>query len=97
MEFPNLTGSEKQIAWATKVRQELFDHEMSALAKADAFGPILNDTEEVFRAKQEYRKQIVLSVIEAQTEAKWWIDRRNSGEVFKMTPTQYAEYRKIGK
>jgi len=84
---------------ATKIRQGFVDQEMSALAKAEEFGPLSFQTEEAFKAKQEFRKNVMVGVANSQTDAKWWIDRSGMpvGEVFKMTPEQYAAFRKIGK
>ena len=67
--LPELTGSEKQIAWATDIR-----------AKA---APVIAAMQA--RIKEHAKKspnqtaamQIVLDELRAQTSAKWWIDNRD--------------------
>jgi len=65
MNLPALTGSEKQVAWAETIRQQM-------LANIDAF---------VYKhIKEEYRNDSklleVIDHIRNKTEARWWIDNR---------------------
>lgn len=74
-ELPALTGSEKQIRWATQIRATM----MSRLHEA---------AEKLPEDQQELMSRVVAAV-ERQTSAAWWIDRRDkpashiAGEVAK--------------
>ena len=63
MNLPALTGTEKQVAWAETIRQQL-------LADLDTF---------IYRSTRgEVNPQLLgaLEQIKSKTEARWWIDRR---------------------
>jgi hypothetical protein len=63
--LPELTGSEKQVAWALAIRDAFFE---TAQKELEAQG-------------NEFGKHVYSSVINGyleNTDAKWWIDHRNS-------------------
>ena len=78
-DFPELTGTPKQIAWATILRRK-------ALADVAAYLEYVHESQgrqsasakdmDLFEAKFEAKKERALEPLVAQTEAAWWIDRR---------------------
>lgn len=79
--LPALTGSEKQAAWATSIRQKIYDTFTAALdererrvAENEAAG------KKVSRAKESCRRvRLFLRwLISEHTAAHWWIDNRES-------------------
>ena len=56
--LPDLTGSEKQVNWAVKIRNDILDKFNNVASPAP-----------------EYAK--FMSWLKSQTEARWWIDRRD--------------------
>lgn len=64
--LPELSGSEKQVAWATSIRQKALDEALSAAAGGST--RVLNDEGRAFVAA-------VLGRMSA--EARWWIDHRD--------------------
>lgn len=65
MNLPQLTGTEKQVAWAETIRQKM-------LADIDKFvyGRIKPEHRNDIRIKEPVR------AIQAKTSASWWIDHR---------------------
>lgn len=61
--LPHLTGSEKQIAWATKLRN-------NALAVLDSRLPLLPDK------NQTVLKSCIKEWVEKETASTYWIDNR---------------------
>ena len=74
-DFPELTGTPKQIAWATILRRK-------ALADVAAYLEYVHESQgqQSASAKDmdlfEAKKERALEPLVAQTEAAWWIDRR---------------------
>ena len=66
LNLPALEGSEKQVAWATTIRQEALDSALRAAAGADTAA--LNADGRAFVAGVVARMSV---------EARWWIDRRD--------------------
>ena len=69
LDLPDLSGSEKQIAWARKIRASLL---------AD----ILHEISQARRATEAQRSSRRAQVMEGalfRTEASWWIDNRDQG------------------
>lgn len=68
--FPQITGTDKMISWAVKIREDLLK-KVDYLQKSLTFG---GEAEKLASEKgfaglfEEWRKE---------TEAKWWIDHRN--------------------
>jgi hypothetical protein len=78
--LPQLTGSEKQVSWALKERQE-------ALGKiwrdAEARREVLADPSKSERVRERHqaaldRDEHLLTVLSAQTEASFWINNRSN-------------------
>jgi hypothetical protein len=74
MELPELTGTEKQVAWANTLRQQLIER-FEAKIK-EGFTPSVTKrhgiTEEKLRATLQ-------NILQTKTEAKWYIDNRDIG------------------
>lgn len=69
LELPELTGSEKQVAWANTIRLEILE-KLEELAK---------------HVRNEEGKAIFMEYVEyvaSQTEARWFIDARNYGTTY---------------
>ncbi|MCG6909727.1 MAG: hypothetical protein LJE94_06325 [Deltaproteobacteria bacterium] len=67
--FPPLTGTEKMISWAEKIRAELIN-KVDYLQKSLAF-----DSEEA-RAMSDRAFEAFMAEWQKKTTAKWWIDNR---------------------
>ena len=67
--LPELTGSEKQIAWANSIRLEWAK---PFLAKLDSWRERGADEADIERCRQAF-----LAVLSNRTEAKWWIDHQH--------------------
>ncbi|GHV36363.1 hypothetical protein FACS1894187_10840 [Synergistales bacterium] len=67
MELPELTGTEKQVAWAMKIR--------------DAFVSSIADREEPEHDFAKRLLNVVIDGNLAQTTAKWWIDWRENDHI----------------
>lgn len=65
MKLPDLTGTEKQVAWATKIRADIFSKNLTLLGEITDQGLL------------EYSKARILKMRE-QTTAKYWIDGRDT-------------------
>jgi len=64
-----LTGSEKQVAWATKIRLR----EMSAMTWNLKNAPVLIAT----------KMKMKIEAVENELTAKWWIENQNIAEHIK--------------
>lgn len=73
----NLTGSEKQIAWANEIRQDLIDSVESTVdyykSKIEKYPNRTGKYNILIRANQD----LLAYVLENATSANWWIDNRN--------------------
>lgn len=75
--LPELTGSEKQIAWARKIRREKLDVIDKHISNAESYvNGLTGDDAERGRRKLE-NTQYCRKLIANHTESKWWIDRRD--------------------
>lgn len=77
MELPELTGSEKQIAWATTLRQEF-------IGKAENW---LKDEEELFEEDVTEYREALDWLLRSKTKSRFWIDTRRNcpGDVLKFS------------
>ena len=64
--LPELSGSEKQVAWAVSIRQKALDEALSAAAGGST--RVLND---------EGRALVAAVLGRMSAEARWWIDHRD--------------------
>lgn len=70
MELPELIGTEKQVAWANTIRQELIDYIQGEIDGEIAIDPEETMFSEPFSKALEY-------MISTKTKASWYIDERN--------------------
>lgn len=63
--LPELTGSEKQIAWATKIRADFFRQVRQKMEETEAAGKTVGEN---------YKR--VVEEITGRTSSSWWIDNR---------------------
>ena len=75
--LPTLTGSDKQVAWATTIRAEQLAGVAKMRQEFEATGRKQNVTEDVMAAQMGQFDALVAKLI-AQTAAAWWIDRRST-------------------
>ena len=74
--LPTLTGTEKQITWAERIRAEMMDkvaQQREAFAK---MGRVQKVGEEKM-AEELAKFDAATEPLKAQTSAAWWIDRRS--------------------
>lgn len=64
--FPPLTGTERQVAWATTIRQQALDKALAIVAGRTSTG--MTDKGRAF---------VAAVIAKMSTEAKWWIDHRD--------------------
>jgi len=69
--LPELTGSEKQIAWALDIRAEKFERLNEMLTD-------MTTTDEQLRRKNQIAIQATKNVLASKTESRFWIDNRNT-------------------
>lgn len=77
--LPALLGSEKQIAWAERIRREKMDALYKLAAIADPYNGKDASMAEA-KAYAEFAERIftaALMAVEAKAEAGWWINRRD--------------------
>ena len=67
VELPSLKGSEKQVSWARKIRAEYVSKWDEVIAQRG----VASDASQVER----FRRAIAM-LLEARTDASWWIDNR---------------------
>ncbi len=88
-ELPELTGSEKQIAWATKIRkaaQEQWNNLIERQQRRAVDTPeLLADKTAIswLAEDAEATREILATKVFNQTEARFWIDNRNNNFVGK--------------
>jgi len=66
-DLPALTGTDKQIAWATTIRADIISRIDDVVAKGEAAGGVL---------PQDLAAKI--AAVKGQASASWWIDHRAS-------------------
>ncbi len=74
MELPELTGTDKQVAWANTLRQQLIE-KFEAKIK-EGFTPSVTKRHGITEEKLRATLQNILST---KTDAKWYIDNRDIG------------------
>jgi hypothetical protein len=76
--LPALTGSEKQITWATRVRAALLGKVAVERERFSAQGRRQGASEEKMASELD-KFDAAVAKLAAQTAAAWWIDRRDHG------------------
>ena len=74
MELPQLRGSEKQVAWAEKVRMEI-------VLRCDSLIKQLRDKQ---LPKRLAKAEKGFELLRRQTSASWWIDNRNMCDIYEL-------------
>jgi hypothetical protein len=69
-----LKGSERQVRWAEDVRRKALEHAQGVLTRFEQGGPGGYPKADPEAAEQT---RAHLAFLEAQEDARWWIDRRN--------------------
>lgn len=74
-EYPELTGSEKQVAWAEKIRRQYVADMINKLNRAMSIhiGKVEGSKENIVDILSAIEK-----VVNQNTEAKFWIENRNT-------------------
>ena len=75
--LPTLTGSDKQVAWATTIRAEQLGKVAKMRSEFEALGRKQGATDDVM-AEQMGQFDALTAKVAAQTSASWWIDRRSN-------------------
>lgn len=90
--LPTLTGSEKQIAWAERIRAAFVARMTDEIAK----NARVLSREDAERAAQqaEWTRAALTAAVSAQTSAAWWIDHRE-GERRALLPVIQAAYERL--
>ena len=68
--FGELTGTDKMVSWAIKIRSDL-------LKKVDYLKSTLKFDDEAKKEASDKAFDMLFAQWQAETEAKWWIDHRN--------------------
>lgn len=76
--YPELTGTEKQIAWAESIRHKFMKY-------ADIFfdeflTDVNNEKPEDTEKATEYAENVKSYILNNYTKASWWIDQRNTSD-----------------
>jgi hypothetical protein len=77
--LPRLTGSEKQVAWATTIRDELLGRCEGWIKKTIEMAEGKATDEDLARFREETGK--ALETLKSKTSASWWIDHRGDSSV----------------
>jgi hypothetical protein len=105
--LPTLSGSEKQIAWASKIRLQMLPEIEKAVAKIDAIRPYEDPLTDAAYAEIADAIALIASEMRSETDARWWIDNRNAAARYLieqqwakraqyLAPTAWAEARAKG-
>jgi hypothetical protein len=78
MALPALTGSAKQVAWATTIRVQQLSAAQEWIDRQLAMGRAQNAPAAEI-AKAEAMLAAAVESLKRHTDAGWWIDRRNDG------------------
>lgn len=71
--LPPLTGTDKQVQWAAKIRVDVISYVRNKVSSA-------NNTEK----QKDGVMRIFLELCQSKTEAKWWIDNRAADYAMKI-------------
>lgn len=99
MELPELTGTEKQIAWANTLRVsfiERINKIINEISDEDAKrGVLIRNSSEKIVVKIDMIRDSLYHALQSKTDAKFWIDSRKLGdeEIFFRFVTDYKEYK----
>lgn len=90
--LPTLTGSEKQIAWATDIRAAALIDVEAKRAQIDAFAELLRTTP-VKGTPADIDAKIAAAIaaldgVMAQASSKWWIEHKAGGPVLAASQSQ---------
>ena len=77
--LPRLTGSEKQVAWATTIRDELLGRCEGWIKETIKMAEGKATDEDLARFREETGK--ALETLKSKTSASWWIDHRGDSSV----------------
>ena len=72
----NLTGSEKQIVWATEIRDNLISYVESEVSKLRSKAVEKPARAEKYNKKAEMQETMLNWLVANATSAGWWIDHR---------------------
>lgn len=98
MELPDLEGSEKQVAWAVKIRKAFIDAMESELVELTEKMSRLKakGSDRLRNAEASYEKisRTYEHILEEKTSASWWIDRRydSARSIINSNADQVHEY-----
>jgi hypothetical protein len=80
LDLPELTGSQKQIAWAEDIRRKALEEALHNLCWAEKFKTYGRKkfTDNTYKAIEITRERQItrIEAVAAQTSSKWWIDGR---------------------
>ena len=81
MEYPELTGTPKQVAWANDIREKMvegmkqaLEHRIYMLRKYHSE----QVSKEMIEKFQKENLELLKYMVETKTSAKWYIDNRNT-------------------
>ena len=78
--LPALTGSEKQIAWATTIRNEQMEFVNSLVKEREGFRVKISN--EILITIEEWKKAFE-TIMETETSSKFWIENREEYQINK--------------
>ncbi len=97
LDLPELTGSQKQIAWAEDIRRKALEEVLHNLCWAEKFGTYGRKkfTDNTYKAIEITKEKQIKRIEEvvAQTSSKWWIDGRHYFKelhTYTSTKTEYT-------
>lgn len=91
MELPELTGSEKQIAWANTLRLKVFEKYKVYSEKEGKFYIYNKEGKRVWTTKEELSDSLDYA-ISKYAEAKFWIDSRFNNEILADFIEEYRKH-----
>lgn len=74
--LPTLTGTEKQVAWAERIRAEMMDKVAQQREAFVKMGRVQKVSDEKM-AEELAKFDAATEPLKAKTDAAWWIDRRS--------------------
>lgn len=84
--MPALTGSEKQVAWALRIREELLDVLTAGRQRLDTLDQAHPNTQRSVRLMDA-----ALDALRRQTRAAWWIDHRSDNDALALAKAAVPE------
>lgn len=93
MKLPELTGTEKQVAWANELRLKILNNLATYLKNLDKY---MAEKELEFIPKTAFRIEEASNALDwfmkSKTEARYWIDIRQTGVTFYTLITEYQTH-----